>query len=187
MGFTLQSFSPSQSRTPEGAVALLLFLTSRHPALRTRTSRCPAAPGPCSLRGSVPAEPKSPGPMLSWDSLACREAAPARPRAGRPATAPSRTRRRSEERERGARGPRWSRVRDAIRRTRPPPSRLPPGLPSISPDGRSALSVARPEVRRPAKPRRPDPKDRRAKPSEEGSRDHPVRFTRRPAPRRARR
>jgi hypothetical protein len=54
MGFTLQSFSPSQSRTPFGAVALLPFLASRAPALRTRRPRCPAAPGLCSPRGSVP-------------------------------------------------------------------------------------------------------------------------------------
>ena len=38
-----------------GARALMLFLASRSLALRTRRSRCPAAPGPCSLRGSVPA------------------------------------------------------------------------------------------------------------------------------------
>jgi hypothetical protein len=61
MGFTLQSVSPPQSRSPFGAVALLLFLTSRHPALRTRRSRCPAAPGPCSLRRSVPARGRNPG------------------------------------------------------------------------------------------------------------------------------
>ena len=35
MGFTLQSFPPPQVRTPFGAVALLLFLTSRSSALRT--------------------------------------------------------------------------------------------------------------------------------------------------------
>jgi hypothetical protein len=61
MGFTLQSVSPPQSRTPFGAVALLLFLTSRHPALRTRMSRCPAAPGRSSLRRSVPARGRNPG------------------------------------------------------------------------------------------------------------------------------
>jgi hypothetical protein len=67
MGFTLQSFSPPQSRTPLGADALLPFLASRTLALRTRSSRCPAAPGRCSLRRSVPvpAEAGS-GPMLSW-------------------------------------------------------------------------------------------------------------------------
>jgi hypothetical protein len=54
MGFTLQSVSPPQSRSPFGAVALLLFPASRHPALRTRRSRCPAAPRRCSLRRSVP-------------------------------------------------------------------------------------------------------------------------------------
>jgi hypothetical protein len=53
MGFTLQSFSPSRSRTPFGAVALLSFLTSRSSALRTRGSRCPATPGLSSPRGSV--------------------------------------------------------------------------------------------------------------------------------------
>jgi hypothetical protein len=54
MGFTLQSFSPSRSRTPFGADALLPFLASRSPALRTRRPRCPAAPGRCSPRRSVP-------------------------------------------------------------------------------------------------------------------------------------
>jgi hypothetical protein len=54
-GFTLQSLSPPQSRTPDGADALLPFLTSRSPALRTRRSRCPATSGLCSLRRSVPA------------------------------------------------------------------------------------------------------------------------------------
>ena len=33
---------------------LMLFSTSRAPALRTRRSRCPATPGPCSLWRSVP-------------------------------------------------------------------------------------------------------------------------------------
>lgn len=51
--FTLQSVSPPRSRTPFGAVALLPFPASRAPALRTRSSRCPAAPGPCSPRRSV--------------------------------------------------------------------------------------------------------------------------------------
>jgi hypothetical protein len=55
MGFTLQSFSPPQSRAPCGAIALLLFLASRTLALRTRSSRCPATSGRCSLRRSVPA------------------------------------------------------------------------------------------------------------------------------------
>jgi len=49
----LQSLTPPQSRTPRGASTLMLFLTSRAPALRTRRSRCPATPGPCSLRRSV--------------------------------------------------------------------------------------------------------------------------------------
>ena len=53
MGFTLQSFSPSRSRTPFGAVALLPFLTSRSSALRTKRSRCPATSGLSSPRGSV--------------------------------------------------------------------------------------------------------------------------------------
>jgi hypothetical protein len=67
MGFTLQSLSPPQGRTPCDAVALLPFLTSCSSALRTRRSRCPAAPGHCSLRGSVPTAGRSPqGPMLSW-------------------------------------------------------------------------------------------------------------------------
>jgi hypothetical protein len=38
-----------------GAIALMLFLASRSLALRTRRSRCPAAPRLCSLRRSVPA------------------------------------------------------------------------------------------------------------------------------------
>jgi hypothetical protein len=59
MGFTLQSFSPPQSRTSCDACALLPFLASRTLALRTRSSRCPAAPGRCSLRGSVPAGGRS--------------------------------------------------------------------------------------------------------------------------------
>jgi hypothetical protein len=59
MGFTLQSFSPPQSRTPLGACALLPFLASRTLALRTRSSRCPATPGRCSLRRSVPATDRS--------------------------------------------------------------------------------------------------------------------------------
>ena len=54
MGFTLQSFSPPQSCTPYDVCALLLFLASRTLALRTRSSRCPAAPGRYSLRRSVP-------------------------------------------------------------------------------------------------------------------------------------
>jgi hypothetical protein len=61
MGFTLQSLSPPRSRTPFSAVALLLFLATRSPALRTRRSRCPAAPGLCSPRGSVPG-PAEAGP-----------------------------------------------------------------------------------------------------------------------------
>jgi hypothetical protein len=59
MGFTLQSFSPPQSRTSFDAIALMPFLTSRPSALRTRRSRCPAAPGPCSSQGSVPARSRS--------------------------------------------------------------------------------------------------------------------------------
>jgi hypothetical protein len=59
MGFTLQSFSPPQSRTSCDACALLPFLASRTLALRTRSSRCPAAPGRCSLRRSVPATSRS--------------------------------------------------------------------------------------------------------------------------------
>lgn len=38
-----------------GACALMLFMTSRSLALRTRRSRCPAAPRLCSPRRSVPA------------------------------------------------------------------------------------------------------------------------------------
>jgi hypothetical protein len=55
MGFSLQSFSPPQSRTSCDACALMPFLASRTLALRTRSSRCPAASGRCSLRRSVPA------------------------------------------------------------------------------------------------------------------------------------
>jgi hypothetical protein len=54
MGFSLQSFSPPQSRTSCDACALMPFLASRTLALRTRSSRCPAASGRCSLRRSVP-------------------------------------------------------------------------------------------------------------------------------------
>lgn len=70
MGFTLQSVSPRWSRTPFGACALLLFPASRAPALRTKRSRCPAAPGPCSPLRSVPAADRGPlRPMLSWAFL----------------------------------------------------------------------------------------------------------------------
>lgn len=53
MRFTLQSLSPPRSRTPFDASALLPFLAWRVPALRTRKSPCPAAPGPYSPRRSV--------------------------------------------------------------------------------------------------------------------------------------
>jgi hypothetical protein len=53
-GSSLQSLSPPQSLAPSGFLTLLSFLTSRPPALRTRRSRCPATPGPYSLRRSVP-------------------------------------------------------------------------------------------------------------------------------------
>lgn len=67
MGFTLQSVSPPRSRTPFGALTLLPFLASRAPALRTRSSRCPAAPGLCSPRRSVHVTGRGPDePMLSW-------------------------------------------------------------------------------------------------------------------------
>ena len=59
MGFTLQSFTPPQSRTPCSACALLSFLASRTLALRTRSSRCPATSGRCSLRRSVPGAGRS--------------------------------------------------------------------------------------------------------------------------------
>ena len=54
MGFTLQSLTPSQSLPPFGVCALMLFLATRSPALRTRRLRCPAAPGLYSPQGSVP-------------------------------------------------------------------------------------------------------------------------------------
>ena len=73
LGFTLQSFPPAQSCAPLGADALMPFLTSRPSALRTRRSRCPAAPGRCSLRGSVPHPDKvRRRPILSWDSSLSR-------------------------------------------------------------------------------------------------------------------
>jgi hypothetical protein len=53
MRFTLQSLSPPRSRTPFDACALLPFLAWRVPALRTRKSPCPAAPGLCSPQRSV--------------------------------------------------------------------------------------------------------------------------------------
>lgn len=60
-----------------GACALMLFLTSHSLALRTRRSRCPAAPRLCSLRRSVPSVDLSPlGPMLSWASLPLRSVPP---------------------------------------------------------------------------------------------------------------
>jgi len=67
MGFALQSVSPPWSRTPFGAVALLLFSASRTHALRIRSSRCPEASGLCSPRRSVPYTDRGPPrPMLSW-------------------------------------------------------------------------------------------------------------------------
>jgi len=67
-GSSLQSVPPPQSRAPRGFLALMPFLTSRAPALRTRRSRCPAAPGLCSLRRSVPDSSQcARGPILSWD------------------------------------------------------------------------------------------------------------------------
>jgi hypothetical protein len=62
VGFTLQSVSPPQSRTPFDAMTLMPFLTSHSSALRTRRSRCPAASGLCSLQGSV----SGPGPKTRW-------------------------------------------------------------------------------------------------------------------------
>jgi hypothetical protein len=88
MGFTLQSFSPAQSSTPFGAFALMPFLTSRPPALRTRRSRCPAAPGLCSLCGSVPPRGRSPGEadaLLGFDPL---QSFPSPPSRRLPATFP---------------------------------------------------------------------------------------------------
>ena len=69
-GLSLQSLSPPQSLAPSGFLTLLPFLTSRAPALRTRRPRCPATPGPYSLRRSVPDSSRcARGPMLSWDSV----------------------------------------------------------------------------------------------------------------------
>ena len=86
MGFTLQSFSPPQSRTPLGAVALLPFLASRTLALRTRSSRCPAASGRCSLRRSVPVSGRN---RIRADTLLGFCASPERSlRAGGPASRP---------------------------------------------------------------------------------------------------
>jgi hypothetical protein len=67
-GSSLQSLSPPQSLAPSGFLALMSFLTSRPPALRTRRSRCPATPGLCSPRRSVPDSSLcARGPILSWD------------------------------------------------------------------------------------------------------------------------
>jgi hypothetical protein len=77
MGFALQSVSPPWSRTPFGAAALMLFSASRTFALRTRSSRCPAAPGRCSPRRSVPSADRGPHrPMLSWAVFASPERSP---------------------------------------------------------------------------------------------------------------
>jgi hypothetical protein len=85
MGFTLQSFSPSQSRTPFGAVALLPFLASRAPALRTRRPRCPAASGLCSPRGSVPLTTEAEGADALLGISRLSRAFPARRGTGFPA------------------------------------------------------------------------------------------------------
>jgi len=66
-GLPFRAFPPRRAEIFRSR-ALLLFLTSRPSALRTRGSRCPAASGRYSLRGSVPcARPKpGAGSMLSW-------------------------------------------------------------------------------------------------------------------------
>jgi hypothetical protein len=88
MRFTLQSLSPPQSRTPFSAVALLPFLASRAPALRTRSSRCPAAPGLCSLRRSVPAEAEAAAGRCSHGFPSPLQSVPRRPRRRLPGTFP---------------------------------------------------------------------------------------------------
>jgi hypothetical protein len=104
MGFTLQSLSPSRSCTPFDADALLPFLASRSPALRTRRPRCPAASGRCSPRGSVPVSTEADGADALLGFCASPERSPHtvepasrllpscalqdRPRGGRPCGAP---------------------------------------------------------------------------------------------------
>lgn len=58
-GVPFRAFPPRRADTFR-RLALMPFLTSNPSALRTRGSRCPAASGRCSLRGSVPgSRPKS--------------------------------------------------------------------------------------------------------------------------------
>jgi hypothetical protein len=72
-----------------GACALLLFLASRSLALRTRRSRCPAAPRLCSLRRSVPGQDLGEPRFTRADALMGFSASPERsPDAARSASRP---------------------------------------------------------------------------------------------------
>ena len=171
MGFTLQSFSPSRSRTPFGAVALMPFLTSRSSALRTRGSRCPATSGLYSSRGSVsrPEPEGSRGPMLSWVFRLSR-AFPAHRGTGFPAPSFLRFDRSISGRSNGRRSKALSNVRVGTTFAGQPDSLevLHQDLPSGSPDDSGVLSNGSERIwSTPCgadRVRRPDP------PSEEGTR-----------------
>jgi hypothetical protein len=90
-GSYLQSLTPPQSLAPSGFLALMSFLTSRPPALRTRRSRCPATSGLCSLRRSVPDSSETRAGRYSHGILGSPSADPRAASASGPALTPSRT------------------------------------------------------------------------------------------------
>jgi hypothetical protein len=136
MGFTLQSLSPPQSLPPFGVRALMLFLATRPPALRTRRLRCPAAPGLCSPRGSVPARAEAGGgPILSWALCASPERSSiAVGAASRPLPSCASLDRSRGERKNGASGPRRRPSRPIPRGTASSLEVLHQDLSSASPD-----------------------------------------------------
>jgi len=87
-GLPFRAFPPRRAEIFRSR-ALLLFLTSRPSALRTRGSRCPAASGRYSLRGSVPCARPKPGAgrcshglsrlIESWFCACGRAGCPTRP------------------------------------------------------------------------------------------------------------